>query len=578
MTTQHNAVREMASLAETLRKQVADSRHAQAQRGRRRGGGPPNAGDQQIQDNLLSLLELIDSLDCPSGDAPLSAPSQSMANPSTSNPSTASQSALSPASDRVLHTLDQALAGWQAKICLAYSQAATHELAGQLQQAQQLLSGLRDREQQLENQRQQVEARFAQALHREAATNRQRREMAQRLRRQKAEMLLELEQQAAELAEQHAQRQVDHQSQQEVEALRSEAESLRNQTQALRHEADSLRRETETLRSQADNLRSETDKLRSETDKLQSETQSLRSETETLRNETETLRGEGDLLREELQQACQQLDQREQAAASADNVHQTRLAELEQHLAQAREEVIELQEQLQAQPETPLLIEAQANTITGLEAELSRLKHQLADLQQQNSDLAAAVAKHQVITSGNTPHVSFQHESLSWEERKRLIMAQLESESIEDDEPADEQQLQRHLEIEQVLNTTQQEIEKRDREIAELQAIVEQQADTRQGVAIGAAAFAQAFDNDEMIQQERQKLKEIQREWEEKLRQAEIDVSLERARLARERTQLEQELENIRLERLQADKEPEKAKKRKWLEHLGLREEHRSEG
>jgi hypothetical protein len=96
-------------------------------------------------------------------------------------------------------------------------------------------------------------------------------------------------------------------------------------------------------------------------------------------------------------------------------------------------------------------------------------------------------------------------------------------------------------------------------------------------VAIGAAAIAQMFDTDELIQQERQKLKEIQLEWETKLRQAEIDLSMERAKLARERTQLESELEEAK-RCLPADAATEVAKggrTRKWLEHLGLKDENK---
>lgn len=96
-------------------------------------------------------------------------------------------------------------------------------------------------------------------------------------------------------------------------------------------------------------------------------------------------------------------------------------------------------------------------------------------------------------------------------------------------------------------------------------------------MAIGAAAIAQMLDADELISQERQKLKDIQREWEDKLRQAEIDLSMERAKLARERTQLETELEQARKSPPSPFVEIEgqtkaQARTRKWLEHLGLKE------
>ncbi len=214
--------------------------------------------------------------------------------------------------------------------------------------------------------------------------------------------------------------------------------------------------------------------------------------------------------------------------------------------------------------------------LADLESRLATAKQELSDLKDQNFDLASQVAKHQVLASGHSPHINFDSSTLCWEERKQLIMRQLEEESAEDDYSGSGDATRR-LEIETVIKTTQAEIDHRDAEIAELHTIIQQQSDTRQGVAIGAAAFAQAFDADEIIQQERQKLKEIQLQWEDKLRQAEIDVSLERAKLARERTQLEQELETSLHERKSVGTPPIESKKRKWLDHLGLRDESRND-
>jgi len=286
-------------------------------------------------------------------------------------------------------------------------------------------------------------------------------------------------------------------------------------------------------------LRSELSTLRGELHGTLDELQSSQSESTTLRSQLDDSLGAQSALRDQL--AAAQLQAQTQTLTQLDSAN---------NLASTRSE------------EQEELIDA--------------LQQQLDELRQQNSDLATQLAKQQVLSTRPTPQVSFQSESLSWEERKRLMMQQLEDESAGSQE-ADEQVIERRMEIEQILETTQAEIERRDREIAELQSIIEQQSDTRQGVAIGAAAFAQAFDNDEMIRQEREKLKEIQRQWEEKLRQAEIDVSMERAKLARERSQLELELENTKREKAAGEPEPEKIKKRKWLEHLGLKEENRGD-
>ena len=54
-----------------------------------------------------------------------------------------------------------------------------------------------------------------------------------------------------------------------------------------------------------------------------------------------------------------------------------------------------------------------------------------------------------------------------------------------------------------------------------------------------AAAIDQAIDVDVAVREERQRLQQLQEEWREKLRQAEIELSVERASLARQRAELE---------------------------------------
>ena len=78
-------------------------------------------------------------------------------------------------------------------------------------------------------------------------------------------------------------------------------------------------------------------------------------------------------------------------------------------------------------------------------------------------------------------------------------------------------------------------IAEKDREIAELNRLLEQQSGNIGEVAIGAAAIGAALDNDELVQQERERLVVLQEEWTEKLRKAEVEISVERATFAREK-------------------------------------------
>ncbi len=215
----------------------------------------------------------------------------------------------------------------------------------------------------------------------------------------------------------------------------------------------------------------------------------------------------------------------------------------------------------------------------GSNADSEKLSAELAELKKQNSELASQLAEAQ-SSLHNPPHLSLMtlnQESMTWEQRKKLIMQQFENESAAEDYAENSHG---RIEIENILRTTQTEIDRRDKEIAELKAIVEQQSNTHEGVAIGAAAIAQMLDSDELVKLEREKLAAIQREWEAKLREAEIQISTERAKLSRERAELETQSrilaeqmvnlppQNNSIPETKVDGKPV----RRWLEHLGLRD------
>jgi xylose isomerase len=143
------------------------------------------------------------------------------------------------------------------------------------------------------------------------------------------------------------------------------------------------------------------------------------------------------------------------------------------------------------------------------------------------------------------------YEGLSWEDRKRLLLQQLDT----DESEFPEQAQAKRLEIQDVLRATEIELERREREITELRSLLEQQAQARQGIAVGAAAVAELVESNELVQQERERLRAIQHDWEDKLRQGEIDLSMERARLARERLQLEKQKQHIEQLKQQLDRQ-----------------------
>ena len=97
-------------------------------------------------------------------------------------------------------------------------------------------------------------------------------------------------------------------------------------------------------------------------------------------------------------------------------------------------------------------------------------------------------------------------------------------------------------------------------------------------VAVGAAAVAQLLDTDELVKEEREALKRLQDQLREQLRQAELETSVERARLAREKSELEEKLRSFEAEKASlgpaggGSGDAKANKSRKWLTRLGLGE------
>jgi N-methylhydantoinase A/oxoprolinase/acetone carboxylase beta subunit len=166
---------------------------------------------------------------------------------------------------------------------------------------------------------------------------------------------------------------------------------------------------------------------------------------------------------------------------------------------------------------------------------------------------------------------------LSWEERKRELLEQLESESSNEsgENPTIDAEMQR------ILAEKNQELASREQEIRELRNLVEQQSISQNGFAIGAAAVADIVEADDLIIAERMKLREMQHEWEQKQRQSEIEMSLERAKLARERLELQDKLRELQqlqkesgVDERNACSEKSSTKPRgNWFARLGLKDD-----
>ncbi|MBL9165286.1 MAG: hypothetical protein JNL18_21340 [Planctomycetaceae bacterium] len=156
-----------------------------------------------------------------------------------------------------------------------------------------------------------------------------------------------------------------------------------------------------------------------------------------------------------------------------------------------------------------------------------------------------------------------------WASQRARLMAMLEDEDYEG--VSDAARKKERATIESTIAATDRAIADKDRELAELRA---------SGIGIGGdagdyQARNAAIDADEAIIAEREKLAMMQAEWEEKVRKAELEFALERAKLARDQAALKEKMFEFQKTDPQgilandADGKP----RRRWLAALGLGEE-----
>jgi hypothetical protein len=324
----------------------------------------------------------------------------------------------------------------------------------------------------------------------------------------------------------------------------------------------------------------------------------------------------------ELQQIVEKFDQREQALLSEKEALVRRCQELEQAVGQPREGSADasLQEELRATSEERDRLRENLQTneqkMTGLVCRLSELEEELEkvkntsapdeggessdsdsdakkyemiiedfrELQAENERLSQELqtAKSQPSTASSGPSAPVDDGPVDWETQKKRLLEALENEGEEGSGPPSEAQKQHRLKIEDVIRKTDAAIADRDKELEEMKVILENQRQAAGG-AVGAAAMAEILQNDDIIREERERLQQIQEEWKQKMSQAEVEISLERAKLAREKAEIEEKLRKLEKQGGQAHTGETKAPSEggeasggkggggRWLSRLGLK-------
>jgi chromosome segregation ATPase len=190
--------------------------------------------------------------------------------------------------------------------------------------------------------------------------------------------------------------------------------------------------------------------------------------------------------------------------------------------------------------------------------EVRDLKRANAEME---SKLKARPGSPSLITGGG---------GMDWESQKQRLLASLEADGEEEEE---EEATVERTNIEGTIRITDQIVAQKDQEIAELKLLLEQGRNVTD-TANQSAAVAELLDHDDVIRQEREKLMRAQAEWRDKIGHAEIDISVQRAKIARERAELDEKIRQF--EAAQERRGPndhsdsDKPTRGRWLARLGL--------
>ncbi len=245
---------------------------------------------------------------------------------------------------------------------------------------------------------------------------------------------------------------------------------------------------------------------------------------------------------------------------------QRRLAETQRRLAEAEERVQTLEQRPPAEPG-----EDDGQALADMQR---RYEMAMADLREQK--LRVAELEKRPPAPAHSGPVADTGGKLDWETQKQRLLAALEADDRQDD---DVDRRQERTKMRDVISRTDAALAAKDHEIEELQQLLSAQSANIGEVSVGAAAFSEVLSSDEIVRTERERLQQLQREWEEKLRQAEIDLSVQRARIARERAEIEERQRVMQEQQpdeeggITIDVEKPKPQRGRWLSRLGLKDD-----
>lgn len=338
------------------------------------------------------------------------------------------------------------------------------------------------------------------------------------------ERIGELESQLAESAKTHQQQLAEANEKLQAQQAAVEAEEGR---------AADNERESAAWAEERAQLIAERNQIASTLEAVSQELAATRESQETL----DELQGKFDLALADVRQLRQQNAELEQELAHRPQQSQDNSAEF----TALREECEALQNQVRELESRPPATgdEAGSQEMADLQRRFEMAVEDVRQLRADNEQLEEKLAQRPQAAPASGGGEE------KWEDLKRKLLMSLEDET---GEMSDSRQEER-ASIEHTIRITDDVVASKDREILDLKQQLEANEVATTQESVDRESLENAADCDEYIQQQRQKLAEMEHTLTEKLRKTEMELSLERAKIAREQSELADwriELESLR--------------------------------
>ncbi len=293
------------------------------------------------------------------------------------------------------------------------------------------------------------------------------------------------------------------------------------------------------LEERSNELHQKQDRLARDQEALEQEKEATRQQRTRIAHQLKQRRAE---IVEELDQRREQIEQLNSDASqeSSNAIIDDRDAiarerdQLQQQLTELQSETRQLKDKLADAESQPT--HDRSTSDEELQRRLDQALQEAQQLQQQNAELQ------QAMQEDLSAELATDDSYLDWEAQKKRLLNSLDG----GDSPAlDDTQ---RFELEEKIRACDKVVAAKDRQIQQLQ----EEQERRKAAAVPpeqtpAPESSPEIDADEMVKEELGRLEQLQSSLRETMREAEVEISLERAKLAREKVAVEEKLADMEL-------------------------------